>query len=376
MDPVWIVGLALGAYALYHEHQRKKRARHNTTEEVCGYFVIHEHIPDGARSTPPGVGAVEHWKNVTTIQGALPPWAAFGWTVDTRGAGAPRDHNTLWAEIILGPAPMLATGGTVYAAHGDLVFETPPGVDPRPSRDLIDAARPFLQKKPYLIDELARYVEANLVPANAIAFRILARSCPDKRHAHALADRHRASADPGLAAAIAELEYPAGKERLVEIVNGSAPADAKKIALRTLVSKRDADGLAAVIPASVPSELAAEFIEALGRTRRHEAEAAALFFLRHETAAKTALDVLAAVGGRDAITPLLELKASGVDSEEAAGLDITIELVRGRIAQDGGARGTLSIAEGEGQGGAVSFTKDGGMVSLADAGELALTDDD
>ncbi|MEQ9497720.1 MAG: hypothetical protein RIT81_12700 [Deltaproteobacteria bacterium] len=369
MDPIAVFALSVGAYAVYELARFRRRKRNNATEVVCGHVVVHEHRHLGTRSV--GGRRIDIWRNVTTIQGALPEWVSFGWLTDG-GHGTPSDPNAVWAEILLGPAPMLSEGGTVYATHGDLVYETRPAPSPPRSAALVDAATPFLESKPDVVVELVRYVDAKSAPANAVAFSILARKCPDKTSARELAERHREQADVGLAAAIAAFEYPRGRERLLAIMNERASAEAKKIALRALVQHRDAEGLIAIHPSAVPSALAITYLEALGQTRRPEAETAALHFLEHEGLTETALDVLAAVGGRNSIPRLLALRSKGFDKEDALGLDTTIELVRGRIAEDGGARGTLSLADEGAHGGAVSLADAAdGAVSLAGEGAPA-----
>jgi hypothetical protein len=366
LEPLFFMALGYAGFLLFQEVQTRRRAGTASSEEVCGHTVLHHraYTHSGFRATR----NVELEQNVTTIQGMLPDWVHFGWPVERRGDGAPRDANALWIEIILGPAPALLEGGTVVAANGNMTFETRPAAFPPSSRGLVEAARPFLERKPDVVAELIRYVDAGLSPSNAVAFRILSRSCPDKRPARDLARRHRDHADPGLAAAIAELEYPRGRERLVAIVNGTAPEDAKKIALRVLIHRYDRALLAQIDPAAVPGAVAGEYLEAIGRTKRPEAERAALHFVEDDVMRKTALDVLAAVGGRASIERLLALQSSGFDRDEALGLTTTIEVVRSRIAQDGGARGTLSLADGGSDAGAVSFTHDGGL-ALADPDE-------
>ncbi len=384
MDPVFTVIAVLGAVGAVVEYRRRMKRSGQLialpdgslpygdtqgSEEAFGFLVTHQRIHMGVeqRSGAQG-GVIDLWRNTTTIRGALPEWVAFGWTVDGHRV-EPDSRNTLWVDLIFGAGPDLPEGGVVYASRGDLVYDSVIDAAPPPSRFLVRGASRFLRDQPDIAKALEAYVEGG-PPAAAVAFRILARAFPDRSVAERLAARHRASDDTFLAAEVAAFELPSSRARVVAMIGGDAPVAARTTLLEALVERRDGEGLAAIQPERVPPGSVATYLEALRDTRPPEAEAIALHFLAKDTESRAAVDVLATVGGLASIALLLEKQAAGLDRDGALGLDVTIELVRARIAATRGdaVAGGLAIAGGEDAGG-LSITAGEGGLAIAGGGD-------
>ncbi|MEQ9497718.1 MAG: hypothetical protein RIT81_12690 [Deltaproteobacteria bacterium] len=380
MDPLtifYLIGLSVvGGVGAVMQYRRRNLRRASEllelpgstrphAETLNGFRVTHQREDMGERSV---IGAsrdtVPVYRNTTTIFEVLPAWVGFGWTVEPH-AVRPDSRNTLWVHLIFGERPDLPDGGTVYASKGDLVYDTiiddaPPGSDA-----LVQAARRFVEALPDVVVALEDYVSRG-APSASVAFRILARSCPDAATAERLAVRHRGTSDEALWAEVAAFELPASRDRVVAKVNGDASVEARSVLIDALVERKDADGLAAIDPARVPAGSVEDYLETLRLAKHPKAEAAALYFFEQRVEIGAALQALTAIGGRASIGPLLAYQQSVTGAYEL-NLDLTIEMVRARIAAEvGGERGRLAIAEGDEAGG----------LSLAESGTLAVTDEE
>ncbi|MEQ8280526.1 MAG: hypothetical protein RMA76_14415 [Deltaproteobacteria bacterium] len=333
-------------------------------ETVNGFRVTH-HREDVGQHSLGGTGEpLPLYRNTTTIHGVLPEWVAFGWTVAPHAVD-PDSRNTLWVHLIFGEYPDLPNGGTVYASKGDLVYDSIVDDAPPASATLVQAARRFVEGLPDVVAALEGYVERG-APSAAVAFRILARSCPDRTVAERLAARHRGTTDEALWTEVAAFELPKSRDRVVTKVNGDASIEARSVFIGTLVENKDVEGLAAIDPVRVPAGSVEAYLETLRLAKHPKAEAAALYYFEERRDIGAALQALTTVGGRASIGPLLAYQQSATGAHEL-NLDLTIEMVRARIAAEVGAeRGRLAIAGGDEAGG----------LSLAESGTLSVTDEE
>ncbi|MEQ9497717.1 MAG: hypothetical protein RIT81_12685 [Deltaproteobacteria bacterium] len=338
---------------------------HRTTESVQGFDVVHDRVYVGEEERGSGRQrvTVELWKHTTTVRGALPAWVSFGWSVDDFGP-QPDDRNGLWVRLVVGPRPALSNGGFLHASDGELVYDSPIDTSPPSSRLLLGAASSFLRDPPDVVARLCDLVNAEGRDA-ASAFSILARRPELREQTEGLARRHRDTHDRKLAAEIAAFDRD--RETLVAAVNEGGHDGASEIAAGALIETRDLEGLAALRPDRVPQHFARDFLETLRNARHPATEDAALHFLGVRGLTRPALDALAATGGRASIQRLLELERAGLDRDGSMGLEVTIELVRARIAAEVGGpeRGRLALASSE----------DAGALAVVDEGGLALTED-
>ncbi len=372
---MYLVGMgvagAIGTVIQYRRHQLRRASEllalpslMTRAETLNGFHVTHQREDVGERALGGTGETVSLYRNTTTIHDVLPAWAAFGWTVAPH-AVQPDSRNTLWVHLVFGEHPDLPNGGTVYASKGDLVYDTPVDDAPPASDALVQAARRFVEALPDVVFALEDYVGRG-APSASVAFRILARSCPDSATAERLAVRHRGTSDEALWAEVAAFELPASRDRVVAKVNGDASVEARSVLIDALVERKDADGLAAIDPARVPAGSVEDYLETLRLAKHPKAEAAALYFFEQRVEIGAALQALTAIGGRASIGPLLAYQQSVTGAYEL-NLDLTIEMVRARIAAEvGGERGRLAIAAGDEAGG----------LSLAESGTLAVTDEE
>ncbi|MEO1229305.1 MAG: hypothetical protein AAFZ18_10400 [Myxococcota bacterium] len=289
------------------------------------------------------------YRSTLTIRGALPTWVSFGLDASQLSLH-PSDPANLWGEILFGELPVeLPASGLLLGSDGNLVFESTPSPFPPDLSAIVQKLQPFLNAPPNLAETLERYVEGPS-PAGAVAFSILWRQSPFEELTSRLARRHRDTHDEALAAVIAAYDGPRGETRLLAMMATSSHAGVRETAMTALLAEGRLEPLLRVDPERVPEGLRLQHVEALLRFRDPASEATAISYLHWEDTRSAALDLIAAVGGRASMGPLVALQAAKVDPDGALGLDVTVELVRGRLTSEGAARGGLALAEPDPEG--------------------------